>query len=217
MNTRLGFLTVSLLLCSALTLVAASASPGHGASARSASEVPRDAQEFLAYWRDGGLPLWFGKEPQRDRRLTELYLPLHERAARGELATWAATPDGALALVVLLDQFPRNAFRDTARMYATDELARHVAREAVDRGFHRQVPVELQKFFVLPFAHSESLADQERAVALASEVGPVERERTQHHRDIVRRFGRFPHRNAILGRPSTAEEERYLAEGGYRG
>jgi uncharacterized protein (DUF924 family) len=217
MHARLGSLSLTLLLWSALTPFTASASPGDGSSVARASAVPRDASEFLTYWRDGGMPLWFGKEPHRDRRLRELYLPLYERAARGELAAWAALPDSALALVVLLDQFPRNAFRGTPRMYATDELARHVAGAAVKQGFHRQVPIELQKFFVLPFSHSESLADQERAVALGAEIGPVERERTEHHRDIVRRFGRFPHRNSILGRLSTAEEERYLAEGGYSG
>jgi uncharacterized protein (DUF924 family) len=217
MNARLAYLTLSVLLCSALAPVAVPASPGADAPVESTVGMPRDARDFLGYWHAGGLPLWFGKEPSRDRRLRELYLPLYERAARGELTAWSATPAGALALVVLLDQFPRNAFRETPRMYATDELARHAARAAVEQGFHRQVPVELQKFFVLPFAHSESLADQEHAVALAAEVGPVERERTEHHRDIVRRFGRFPHRNAILARPSTAEEERYLAEGGYRG
>lgn len=215
MNPRL--LQMSVLLCAAIATVAVPTRSDADEPPASAEDVATEAQDFLGYWRDGGMPLWFGKAPQRDQRLRERYLPLYERAARGELAAWSATAEGALALVVLLDQFPRNAFRGSPRMYATDELARHAARAAVERGFHRQVPLELQKFFVLPFAHSESVADQERAVALAAEVGPVERERTEHHRDIVRRFGRFPHRNAILGRPSTAEEERFLAEGGYRG
>lgn len=216
MNAHLGSLTVSLLLCTALAAIATPVSADDGWVDR-AAEIPSEAREFVAYWHEGGMPLWFGKEPERDRRLRERYLPLYERAARGEFATWVESPEGALALIVLLDQFPRNAFRDTPRMYATDELARHVARAAVEHGFHRQVPVELQKFFLLPFAHSESVADQERAVAIATDMGAVERERAEHHRDIVRRFGRFPHRNAILGRPSTADEERYLAEGGYRG
>ena len=141
----------------------------------------------------------------------------HEAAARGELAQWQATPEGALALVILLDQFPRNAFRGTPRMYDTDAMARKVANTAFAAGYDQKLPRELQKFFVLPFAHSEDLADQERSVALARRIGPDDLAHAEHHRDIVRRFGRFPHRNAILGRKSTPEEKQYLDNGGYTG
>lgn len=195
----------------------AAASADASTNASAAASVPADAAEFVRYWEHGGMPLWFGKDPELDRALRDRYLPLHERAARGDLAGWRETPTGALALVLLLDQFPRNAFRGARRMYATDALARHVADGAIRRDFQRHVPVELRRFFALPFAHSESLADQERAVALARELSPHDAERAEHHRAIVQRFGRFPHRNAILGRASTAEELRYLAEGGYGG
>jgi uncharacterized protein (DUF924 family) len=122
-----------------------------------------------------------------------------------------------LALVILLDQYPRNSFRDTPRMYVSDALARKVAHAAIEFGYDRRVPQDLQKFFVLPFAHSEQLADQERAVALAKRLAPEDAAHAEHHRDIVRRFGRFPHRNKILGRISTPEEQHYLDNGGYAG
>jgi uncharacterized protein (DUF924 family) len=179
--------------------------------------VPAEASEVVAYWEGAGPALWFAKDDAFDRRFRERFLPLHETAARGDLDGWNATPAGALALMVLLDQFPRNSFRGTARTYATDAAARRLAAEAIALGHDRAVEPDLQKFFYLPFGHSEDLADQERAVELCGRLGGRDLEQATHHRDIVRRFGRFPHRNAILGRPTTAEEEDYLANGGYTG
>jgi uncharacterized protein (DUF924 family) len=176
-----------------------------------------EAQRVVAFWREAGPALWFAKDEQFDARFRERFLRDHEAAARGELTQWQATPEGALALVILLDQFPRNAFRDTPRMYDTDAMARKVANTAFAAGYDQKLPHELQKFFVLPFAHSEDLADQERSVALARRIGPDDLAHAKHHRDIVRRFGRFPHRNAILGRESTPEEKHYLDNGGYSG
>ena len=150
-------------------------------------------------------------------RFRERFLADHEAAARGELEHWMATPEGALALVVLLDQFPRNAFRGTARMYDTDALARRAAGKAFAAGYDQRLPQELRKFFVLPFAHSEDIADQERSVALARRIGPDDLAHAEHHRDIVQRFGRFPHRNRILGRKTTPAEQQYLDDGGYQG
>lgn len=175
------------------------------------------AREVVDYWRSGGEALWFGKVPALDAALRARFLALHEEAARDSLAGWEDSPEGALALLILLDQFPRNAFRGTARMYATDALALRVARAAIDAGHDRAVASELQVFFYLPLAHSERLADQELAVALTSRLGSPHAERARHHRDIVARFGRFPHRNGILGRTDTAAERAYLANGGYRG
>jgi uncharacterized protein (DUF924 family) len=177
----------------------------------------REAREVLEFWRQAGPALWFAKDEHFDRRFRERFLAAHEAAARGELEHWLATPEGALSLVILLDQFPRNAFRGTARMYDTDALARKAAAKSLAAGYDQRVPLELRKFFVLPFAHSEDLADQDRAVALARRIGPEDLAHAEHHRDIVRRFGRFPHRNQILGRESTAAELRYLADGGYQG
>jgi uncharacterized protein (DUF924 family) len=122
-------------------------------------------------------------------------------------------PDGALAVVLLLDQFPRNMFRGTRRVYQTDATALDVADRAIERGFDSQVEPALRGFFYLPFEHSESLADQERSVALHEAAGDEDGLTwARHHHDIVARFGRFPHRNAILGRESTPEELAYLAQ-----
>jgi uncharacterized protein (DUF924 family) len=178
---------------------------------------PADARAVVAFWREAGPGLWFAKDPQFDRRFREGFLSPHETAARGELAGWTATPNGALALVLLLDQFPRNAFRGTPRMYATDAMARRIAREAIEARHDDAVEAELRMFFYLPFGHSEILADQEYCVALMMRCGHPDLPKAEHHRDIVRRFGRFPHRNPILGRAMTAEEQRYLDEGGYSG
>lgn len=178
--------------------------------------APR-ALEVFEFWKAAGPALWFAKDEEFDRRFRECFLADHEAAARGELMHWQSTAEGAFALVILLDQFPRNAFRGDARMYDTDAMARKVASTAFAAGYDRLMPEEMRKFFVLPFGHSEDLADQERAVALARRIGPKDFERAQHHRDIVRRFGRFPHRNAILKRESTREEIAYLENGGYQG
>ena len=176
-----------------------------------------EALKVVAFWKEAGAAKWFAKDAEFDRRFRERFLLDHESAARGELQHWQSTPDGALALVILLDQFPRNAFRDTPRMYDTDALARRVANTAFAAAYERRVPKELQKFFILPFAHSEDLADQERSVALARRTSADDLAHAEHHRDIVRRFGRFPHRNHILGRDTTPEEQRYLDNGGYQG
>ena len=130
-----------------------------------------EAAAVVAFWREAGPGLWFAKDSAFDRSFRERFLSLHEAAARGELDGWLATPDGALALVLLLDQFPRNAFRGTPRMYATDASARRVAVAAIDAGHDRGVNGQLQLFFYLPFGHSENLADQERSVALAERLG----------------------------------------------
>jgi len=175
------------------------------------------ALEVLKFWTDAGPARWFAKDPEFDRTFRDRFLADHESAARGELMHWQSTAEGALALVILLDQYPRNAFRDTRRMYDTDAMARKVANTAFATGYDRLVSPPMQTFFLLPFGHSEDLADQERAVALARRISAKDLQHAEHHRDIVRRFGRFPHRNEILGRDSTAEEIAYLENGGYRG
>ena len=178
--------------------------------------VAEDFSSVVQFWRDAGPKMWFAKDADFDSRFRERFLELHEAAARGDL-DWLAAPESALALLLLLDQYPRNAFRDTPRMYATDSLARQVADAAIAAGHDRKVPDDLALFFYLPYGHSERLADQERAVALVARLGEPNHGRAKHHCDIVRRFGRFPHRNTLLGRVTTAEEQRYLDEGGYKG
>jgi uncharacterized protein (DUF924 family) len=187
-------------------------SPGAPATASSA-----EAAAVVDFWREAGPKLWFAKDPAFDRRFRERFIALHEAAARGELDAWNGTPEGSLALLILLDQFPRNAFRGTPRMYATDAQARALADRAIRSGLDRAVEPELRVFMYLPFGHSENLADQERAVRLCESLGEPTLSHAKHHRDIVRRFGRFPHRNPILGRAMRPEEQQYLDEGGYTG
>ncbi|WP_072391555.1 DUF924 family protein [Hyphomicrobium sp. CS1GBMeth3] len=176
-----------------------------------------DAAAVVTFWRQAGPDRWFAKDEAFDRRFRAHCLDLHEAAARGELTSWLAEPESALALVLLLDQFPRNCFRDTPRMFATDAAARAAATTAIAAGHDRTVDPELRAFFYLPFEHSEDLADQERSVALAQPLSEEYRSYAELHRDIIRRFGRFPHRNAILGRETTPEELRFLDDGGFAG
>ena len=142
----------------------------------------------------------------------------YEAAARGDLAEWELTAEGALALVLLLDQFPRNMFRGTRRVYATDPAALLTADRALERGYDREVEPVLRRFFALPFMHAEDIGEQDRSVRLAETLGDADTLKwARHHRDIIARFGRFPHRNAVLGRESTPEEERFLEEDEFRG
>jgi uncharacterized protein (DUF924 family) len=191
--------------------------PQSGAHHGEQNQPPEDAVRVVQFWRDAGPSLWFAKNIDFDRKFRETFLSLHEAAACRELAGWAETSTGALALLILLDQFPRNAFRGTPRMYATDALAREIADAAVESGHDQAVEPALRLFVYLPFGHSEKLADQERSVSLARPLGPDTLSHAQGHRDIVRRFGRFPHRNPILGRAMTPEEQSFLDNGGYAG
>ena len=200
----------------ALTLALSAAAHAPAADVRQ-SKAPSPAQDVIAFWKEAGPALWFAKDPEFDARFRSRFVSLYEAAARRDLASWERSPDGALALLILLDQYPRNSFRGTPRMYATDGLARQVANRAIEAGYDRMAPQELRVFFVLPLAHSEQMADQERSVALARRLGPADVAHAEHHRDIVRRFGRFPHRNKILGRINTVEEQEYLDNGGYAG
>jgi uncharacterized protein (DUF924 family) len=175
------------------------------------------AHDVVSFWHEAGPQKWFRKDEAFDALFRERFLATHKAAAHGELDPWIQEPEGALALVVLLDQFPRNAFRASPRMYATDAKARDVARAAIEWGFDLQVDPALRPFFYLPLMHSELLADHDRSVELARPLGGEHERYAQHHRAIIERFGRFPHRNAILGRTSTPEEAQFLEEGGFAG
>jgi uncharacterized protein (DUF924 family) len=175
-------------------------------------------EDVLSFWRAAGPDKWFNKDAAFDTAIRERFLVTYEAAAAGELADWERTAERALALLIVLDQFPRNMFRGDARTYAADPLAREVASRALDRGLHRDRPVEDQQFFYLPFEHSESMADQERCCALFAATGDAELLKwATLHADIIRRFGRFPHRNAMLGRTTTPEEQAFLDGGGFAG
>lgn len=173
--------------------------------------------DVIGFWHGAGPQKWFGKDARFDAEFRARFLDLHFAAARRERDAWTANAEGTLALLLLLDQFPRNAFRGSAHMYATDPLARHFAARAIDYGFDRLVAADLRAFFYLPFEHSEDAADQERAVELMRPLGSESLDYAQVHRDIIRRFGRFPHRNAELGRATTIEEQAFLDAGGFAG
>jgi uncharacterized protein (DUF924 family) len=176
------------------------------------------ADEILTFWRDAGPSKWFSKDDAFDKACRDRFLPTYEAAARGDLNEWELTPEGALAVVLLLDQFPRNMFRGDRATYKTDPAALSTADRAIERGYDQKVEPQLRAFFYLPFMHSEDLADQQRSVALNETLGAPESVKfAHHHHDIVARFGRFPHRNALLGRESTPEEVAFLQESEFRG
>jgi uncharacterized protein (DUF924 family) len=171
-------------------------------------------QAVLAFWRAAGPDKWFTKDDAFDAEVRDKFLATYDAAAAGKLDHWEATPEGALALVIVLDQFPRNMFRGTARAFAADPLALAAAKHAVARGYDRDLLDVEKQFVYLPFEHSESLADQERACELMKPLGDELLDWAVRHRRIIERFGRFPHRNSILGRESTPEEIEFLKQPG---
>ncbi len=175
------------------------------------------ADAVVGFWRDAGPAAWFRKDEAFDRRFSERFMAAFMAAARRELDHWLETPVAALALLILLDQFPRNAFRGTALMFATDPLARHFADAAIGRGHDQATEASLRGFFYLPLEHSEDLADQERCVALCQPLGGETLNWARIHLEVIQRFGRFPHRNAVLGRTTTAAEQAFLDDGGFSG
>jgi len=180
--------------------------------------VTAHPNDVIGFWRQAGPAKWFKKAVAFDEAIRLKFEPTHHRAARGEYDAWAQTPEGALALLILLDQFPRNLYRNSAHAFATDPKARSIALAAIEKGFDRQVESLMRNFFYLPFEHSEDLADQDYGVVLCAETGePDDLKWARLHRDIIARFGRFPHRNAALGRTTTPEEQEFLDEGGFSG
>ena len=160
--------------------------------------------------------MWYAKNEAFDREFREAGRALHWAAARRELDGWMATAEGALALMILLDQYPRNAYRGTGHQFATDGLSLMYARQAWARGLAQTFDADLRQFFVTPFEHSEDLADQDEAVRLSADM-PEVLKYAHIHRNIIVRFGRFPHRNEALGRETTAEEQAFLDGGGFGG
>jgi uncharacterized protein (DUF924 family) len=176
------------------------------------------AAGIVTFWREAGPKRWFEKDQAFDAEIRLRFLVTHEAAAAGKLTAWEQDAQGALALLILLDQFPRNMFRGSARAFASDPLARAVAAGALVRGFDAQAPEAMRSFFFLPFEHSEDLADQERCIALNKAAGDADGLKwAEIHADIIRRLGRFPHRNAALGRATTPEEQAFLDGGGFAG
>ena len=174
--------------------------------------------DILAFWREAGRDRWYEKDEAFDSEVRRRYLPLWHEAAAGKLSSWEASDDGALALTIVLDQFPRNMFRGDVRTYATDALAREVAGRAIDRSTDARIDPVLVEFLYMPFMHSEQLPDQLRCVELFRQTGNAENlGYAERHADIIRRFGRFPHRNRLLGRATTEAEQAFLDGGGFSG
>lgn len=170
------------------------------------------SREIIDFWFSEEVrKLWYNSTPAFDALLHERYLALWEQAVAGELDQWRQTAEGCLALAILLDQFPLNMFRGDARCFSSEALSREVARGAIEVGFDRRLAVEQRAFLYMPFMHSEALADQQLALELFDQEGLEGHRRfARHHHDIVAKFGRFPHRNTILGRDSSAAEIEYL-------
>ena len=171
--------------------------------------------DLLDFWfADETKPRWYDSTKAFDDLCQQRFGGLVEQAADGKLKAWEQSADGALALCLLLDQLPRNLFRGTARAFTTDVKAAAMATRAIEQGLDQHLDLERRKFLYLPFMHSENLAEQERSVALAKAIGDHETLKyAEDHADIIKRFGRFPHRNGILGRTSTPAEEAFLAAG----
>src|SRR5699024_224824 len=186
-----------------------------------APELPENAddraRQLLAYWKQLGPEGWFAKDDAIDAHLRDNYMDLHLPAARGQCDHSLEQADTGLALVLLLDQFPRNVFRDTAHMFATDGLARKAAQTRVDNDVIEDVDESLRLFVCLPFVHSEDIADQEVAQSLYARWAPNNAKWAKQHREIIVRFGRFPHRNRSMGRTTLADEQAFLDDGGFTG
>jgi uncharacterized protein (DUF924 family) len=174
--------------------------------------------DVLAFWRAAGRERWYKRDDAFDADVRGRFLELWRKAAAGELSAWETTDDGALALVIVLDQFPRNMFRGDARTYSGDVLAREVASRAIAGGADGRVEPALLEFLYMPLMHSEHLADQLRCVELFRKTGHADNlKHAEDHADIIRRFGRFPHGNSVLGRATTPVEQAFLDGGGFRG
>jgi uncharacterized protein (DUF924 family) len=175
----------------------------------------REGEEGYGEFREA----WFTKDPEFDREIRDRFETVYREAAAGRLDHWKDEARSCLALIILLDQFPRNMFRGDPKTYATDEKAREAARHAVERAYDRELPPYGRLFVYLPFEHSENLEDQRLSVelfrGLAAEIGSEELlGYAARHMEIIERFGRFPHRNEILGRATTREEAEFLREPG---
>jgi uncharacterized protein (DUF924 family) len=182
--------------------------------------VPRAALDVLDFWVDRVGPAgWYGGGEALDAEIRDRWTQAWTCARKGELDSWRSSPEGTLAYIILTDQFPRNMFREGPRAFATDHLALHAAQKAIHRRWDMRLPEPERQFFYLPLMHSESQSDQDRCVRLMitrmPETGAANLLHARAHREVIRRFGRFPYRNAALGRSSTGEERRFLDAGGY--
>ena len=179
--------------------------------------VQNRAGEVLTFWQEAGPESWYRQDAPFDRTIRDRFGALWDLACAGGCDHWAMGPKGALGLIVLTDQLPRNMFRDNPRAFASDARALRIAASALNHGWDLRVAEPMRQFFYLPFMHSEMLTDQDRSVRLfkARMEGGDNLLHARAHREVIRRYGRFPYRNAALGRVSTPQEEVFLHAGGY--
>ena len=179
--------------------------------------VQNRAGEVLTFWQEAGPESWYRQDALFDRTIRDRFGALWDLACAGGCDHWAMGPKGALGLIVLTDQLPRNMFRDSPRAFASDARALRIAASALNHGLDLRVAEPMRQFFYLPFMHSEMLTDQDRSVRLfkARMEGGDNLLHARAHREVIRRYGRFPYRNAALGRVSTPQEEVFLHAGGY--
>lgn len=176
----------------------------------------RDIDQIHSFWfEESSEKQWFEKDPEFDRQIRERFGALVEAASNGELEAWLETPRGALSYILLLDQFTRNIHRGSGQAFAADAKARAAALKVLVNGYDQELSDREKTFLYLPFEHSENLEDQERCVALFEAIGDDRLiDYAVRHRDIIARFGRFPHRNDVLGRESTEAEQEFLKKPG---
>ncbi len=177
-------------------------------------------EEVLSFWLDEVGPKgWYSGDAELDQKITETFSGLYDHAASGALSLWLTYPSGTLAYIILFDQFSRNMFRDTARAFAMDAAAKAAAKAAISKGWDKRIDEPARQFFYMPLMHSECLEDQDRAVRLFKtrmpETGDHNLPHARAHREVIRRYGRFPTRNAALSRDNSGDEQAYLDDGGY--
>ena len=181
--------------------------------------MPQTAGDIVTFWSEIGPEGWYAADPALDATIRTRYLKTWVNAARGDYRAWLSSPRGALGYLILTDQFPRNMFRGESRAFATDRLARTAAVLATQREWDLHLPEPIRQFFYLPFMHAETVPDQDRGVCLIlarmPRTGQDNLLHARAHREVIRRFGRFPHRNEVLGRATTPDEAAFLEAGGY--
>ena len=177
-------------------------------------------EEILQFWLDEVGPKgWYDSSKDLDAKIRDRFEPTWEAACEGRFSLWLTYPSGALAYIILTDQFPRNMFRGTGKAFASDRIALAAAKQAIERAWDLRIDEPARQFFYMPLMHSENLCDQDRCVRLMCERMPQSRENNllhaRAHREVIRQFGRFPYRNDALDRADTPSEKSYIADGGY--
>ena len=176
-----------------------------------------NASEIISFWQEAGPEKWFVKDPAFDAQIQALYSDAPDKALNGTYDEWLGIPEKSLALILILDQFPRNIYRNSPKAYSYDEAAKQKAGNITAKGFDQSYPLPLKRFFYLPYMHSEKLEDQLYCIELCEKANDTEGVKFgQIHLDVIKKFNRFPHRNEVLGRQSTPEEIEFLQEGGFQ-